>query len=46
MEELALVLPSLEWEKQAEDYRWSYFENGEEHIHGSSAMERYPGYSE
>lgn len=46
MEELALVLPSLEWEKQAEDYRWSYFENGEEHINGSSAMERYPGYSE
>lgn len=46
MDELALVLPSMEWEKQAEDYRRSYFENGEEHINGSSAMERYPGYRE
>lgn len=46
MGELTLVLPDRNWERQAEDYRQAYLDSGECHINGSSAMERYPVYSE
>lgn len=46
MERLTLVLPDPAWERQAEDYRQAYLDSGECHINGSSAMERYPVYSE
>lgn len=43
---MILVFPDESWEKAAMDYRQSYLDAGEAHIHGSSGMERYPVYTD
>jgi len=46
MQQLKLVFPTLEMEKQAIDYRQEHFDSGEHEIHGDGGLDHAANYSE